>query len=172
MHEINFEKDKKIILFQKYNFSKSLASLIISTVWSYLPKTSIEFRKQHRKYEHDHHLENSFIHPHPKKLWENYKQFINRFFIGFPDVHQTLLDIIAEENRVVMYFKYTGTHTGAFMGVAPTGKKITLRAIVTWSIVDGKIVEKGTQVWDFMDMYKQLGIIEYTEYGKKLFPQK
>jgi predicted ester cyclase len=53
--------------------------------------------------------------------------------------------------------------------VAPTGKKITLRAIVTWRIVDGKIVEKASQVWDFIDIYKQLGIIEYTEYGKKLF---
>jgi steroid delta-isomerase-like uncharacterized protein len=106
------------------------------------------------------------------KGWESYKQFINRFFKGFPDVHQTLLNMTAEENRVVMHFKYTGTHTGEFMGVAPTSKKINLRAIVTWRIEDHKIVEKGSQVWDFLDMYKQLGIIEYTEYGKKLFPHK
>jgi len=104
--------------------------------------------------------------------WESYKQFINRFFIGFPDVHQTLLDMIAEGNRVVMYFKYIGTHTGDFLGVAPTGKKITLYAITTWRIVDGKIVEKGSQVWNFLDMYKQLGIIEYTEKGKKIFPEQ
>lgn len=45
-----------------------------------------------------------------------------------------------------MYFKYIGTHTGEFLGVAPTGKKITLYAIATWRIVDGKIVEKGSQV--------------------------
>ena len=69
-----------------------------------------------------------------------------------------------------MYFKYIGTHTGEFLGVAPTGKKITLYAIATWRIVDGKIVEKGSQVWDFLDLYKQLGIIEYTEKGKKIFP--
>ena len=74
---------------------------------------------------------------------KSYKQFINRFFTGFPDVHQTLLDMIAEGNRVVMYFKYSGTHTGEFLGVAPTGKKITLYAIATWHIVDDKIIEKG-----------------------------
>jgi predicted ester cyclase len=71
-----------------------------------------------------------------------------------------------------MYFKYIATHTGEFLGVAPTGKKITLYGIVTWRIVDGKIVEKGPQVWDFMDIYKQLGIIEYTEKGRKLFPEQ
>ena len=37
---------------------------------------------------------------------------------------------------------------------------------------DGKIVEKASQVWDFMDFFKQLGVIEYTEKGKKLFPEK
>jgi hypothetical protein len=66
--------------------------------------------------------------------------------------------MITEENRVVMYFTFTGTHTGVFMGVAPTGKKITLRAIVTWRIVDGKIVEKASQVWDFIDIYNRKSI--------------
>jgi steroid delta-isomerase-like uncharacterized protein len=104
--------------------------------------------------------------------WESYKQFITRFFIGFPDVHQTLLDMIAEGNRVVMYFKYIGTHTGEFLGVAPTDKKITLYAITTWRIAEGKIVEKGSQVWDFLDIFTQLGIIEYTEKGKQIFPEQ
>ena len=54
MHEINFQNESKIVLFQKFNFSKSLNSLITSFIWSYLPKMSSEFRKYHRIYEKEH----------------------------------------------------------------------------------------------------------------------
>jgi predicted ester cyclase len=67
--------------------------------------------------------------------------------------------------------KLTGTHTGEYYGLAPTGKKITYTAVAICRIVDGKIVE-GWGVYDMLDFYKQLGAIEYTEKGKKLFPEE
>jgi len=33
-------------------------------------------------------------------------------------------------------------------------------------------VARESQVWDFMDFFKKIGVIEYTEKGKKLFPEK
>jgi len=80
MHEIHFQKNFKTVLFQKYNFSKSLNSLITSFIWSYLPKMSSEFRKHHRIYETSHNFKQNFIHPHPKYLWESYKKFL--FLLG------------------------------------------------------------------------------------------
>ena len=38
-------------------------------------------------------------------------------------------------------------------------------------IVDGKVVEKESGVYDELDFLKQLGVIEYTEKAKKLSPE-
>jgi predicted ester cyclase len=106
---------------------------------------------------------------------ESYKQVLTMVFKGFPDWHETIEDIIAEGDKVWVLEKVTGTHTGEleFLGstFAPTGKKITMTAVCIWRIVDGKVAEKESEVYDFLDFYKQLGVIEYTEKAKKLFPQ-
>jgi len=101
---------------------------------------------------------------------ESYKQYETIFTKGFPDMHRTIEDIIAEGDKVWIRMTGTATHTGEFLGLAPTGKKITLTGVMIWRIVDGKIVEKWAAL-DNMDFYKQLGLIEYTEKGKKIFPE-
>ena len=99
------------------------------------------------------------------------KQDIEEEIKAFPDWHETIEDILAEGDKVCFRVKLTGTHTGEYYGLAPTGKKITYTAVAICRIVDGKIVE-GWGVYDMLDFYKQLGIIEYTEKGKKLFPEE
>jgi len=99
---------------------------------------------------------------------EAYKQYITVFFKGFPDFHETIEDIIAEGDKVWVRFTFTGTHTGEYRGLAPTGKKITAEIVDIFRIVNGKVVE-WWEVADALDMSKQLGLIEYTEKGKKLF---
>jgi predicted ester cyclase len=104
-----------------------------------------------------------------------YKQFETMFFKSFPDWQETIEDIIAEGDKVWVYFNATGTHTCELnmLGItlAPTGRKITITAVQMWRLIDGKVIEKQT-VADELEAYKQLGIIEYTEKGKELFPQK
>ena len=58
-----------------------------------------------------------------------------------PDYHTTIEDLIAEGNKVVARVTLTGTHTGDFYGIPPTGKRINLSAIYIVRIQDGKIVE-------------------------------
>jgi len=102
---------------------------------------------------------------------ESFKQLYTMTLKGFPDWHDTIEDIIAEGDKVWTRIKATGTHTGEYRGVlAPTGKKITLTCVVIYRIVDGKVVEKES-IYDMLDFYKQLGVIEYTEKAKKLFPE-
>ena len=101
---------------------------------------------------------------------EGLKQLMNKLFKAFPDFHETIEDIIAEVDKVWVLLTYTGTHTGEFLGFAPTGKKITSRAVDIYRIVNGKIVE-GSEVDDSLDFFKQIGAIEITEKGKKLFPE-
>ena len=105
---------------------------------------------------------------------ESYKKFEAMFIKGFPDYHDNIEDIIAEGDKVWVLGKVTGTHTGEweFLGItfAPTGKKIAWTAVNIFRIVNGKTVERKS-VRDMLDFLKQLGVIEYTEKAKELFPE-
>ena len=102
---------------------------------------------------------------------EGLKQLMNMAFKAFPDFHETIEDIVAEGDKVWARITFTGTHTGEFMGMAPTGRKITTEMVDIFRIVNGKLVEYR-DVNNNLDYLKKLGIIEYTEKGKKLFPEK
>ncbi len=99
---------------------------------------------------------------------EGAKQLFIMGFTGFPDWHEAIDDIIAEGDKVWLRLTYTGTHTGEFFGLPPTGNKVTMTAVAIYRIVKGKLVE-GWFINDGLDLFKQIGAIEYTEKGKKLF---
>jgi len=99
------------------------------------------------------------------------KQNITEIHKAFPDIYRPIENIIAEGDKVWMHVNGTGTHTGEYHGIVPTGKKITFTGVVIFRIVDGKIVHMGSQVWDFMDLFKQLGAIEFTEIAKRILPK-
>ena len=102
-----------------------------------------------------------YVH-HAQKLrgLESVKQYEAMIYKGFPDLHDTIEDIIAEGDKVWVRVKVTGTHTGEYRGLAPTGKKITVTYVGIYRVVNGKVVERWS-VYDMLDFYKQLGVIEY-----------
>ncbi|MHA1964063.1 MAG: ester cyclase [Candidatus Thorarchaeota archaeon] len=91
---------------------------------------------------------------------EDLKEILRRQNEGVPDVHRTIENIIADENTVWIRVKITGTHTGEYRGIAPTGRKYVMEAVPSYRIVDGKIVE-GWSVWNPIDYFRKLGVIEY-----------
>ena len=101
---------------------------------------------------------------------EGLKQLFNMGLKAFPDWNETIEDIIAEGDKVWVLITYSGTHTGEFMGLAPTGNKITTKAVDIYRIVNGKLAEYWN-VTDNMRLFKPIGAIEITEKGKKLFPE-
>jgi len=64
---------------------------------------------------------------------EDVRQFYTRVFKDFPDFHRTIEDIIAEDDKVWVCFKTTGT--------APSGKTMNLTTVGIFRIADGKIAE-------------------------------
>jgi predicted ester cyclase len=48
------------------------------------------------------------------------------------------------------------THSGAFMGIAPTGKRVEIRYMDFWKVADGRIVDNWVMV-DFPHVLAQLG---------------
>jgi len=109
-------------------------------------------------------------HTHQLRGLKNIKQFFTMLIKSFPDFQSTIEDMIAEGDKVWVRLKETGTHTGEYRGLAPTGKKFNITAIHNFRIVNGKVVEDFS-VSDDLAFYKQLGVIEPTEKGKKLFPK-
>jgi steroid delta-isomerase-like uncharacterized protein len=76
--------------------------------------------------------------------------------IGMPDYYTAIEDLIAEGDKVVARVTMTGTHTGDFWGVPPTGNQVNLTAIYIVRIADGKIVEHWGEE-DGMKVFRQLG---------------
>jgi len=91
---------------------------------------------------------------------KGFKQSVTLLYEGFPDIHATIDDIIAEGDKVWDRVTLTATHTGEYRGLAPTGKKITFKGVRIWRIVNSKVVERES-FYDFLSFYRQLGVIEY-----------
>ena len=81
------------------------------------------------------------------------------FYEALPDLTVTEEHAVAQQDRVVTRVMTSGTHRGTFMGVAPTGRKISFTGIVTYRLDDeGKIVERW-QDFDTMGLMQQMGAI-------------
>jgi len=77
---------------------------------------------------------------------------------GFPDYQTAIDDLIAEGDTVVARITMSGTHTGSFMGIPPTGKRISFTGMYIARIDDGKIVEHWGEE-DGVSLLQQLGVL-------------
>ena len=75
---------------------------------------------------------------------------------AFPDRVDIIEEVIAEGERVGLLFRVTGTHTGNFFGIEPTGRKIDVHEVAMLRIVNGRMVE-GWFMMDETALLKQLG---------------
>ena len=96
--------------------------------------------------------------PGPIQGRDGFKQFAATYQTAFEDALVTIDDQIAEGDQVVTRWTGRGTHTGELMGIAPTGKEVTVSGITIARLADGKIAEE----WELMDapgMLVQLGAV-------------
>jgi steroid delta-isomerase-like uncharacterized protein len=93
----------------------------------------------------------------PLKLAE-YKNVVEKLYRAFPDLHHSIEDVIAEEDRVVMRLIDRGTHKGEFEEISPTGKRVEVPFINICRVVNGKLVETWGQ-FDRLGLMKQLGAV-------------
>jgi steroid delta-isomerase-like uncharacterized protein len=76
---------------------------------------------------------------------------------AFPDFRSTIIDLVAEGDKVVAFVLSEGTHREDFAGVPATGRPFAMQEIQILRIVDGKMVEHW-QVVDLLGMLVQLGL--------------
>ena len=77
---------------------------------------------------------------------------------AFSERKVTIEDAVAEGDKVAMRFSITGKHTGAMMGIAPTGKTIHISASGIFRIVDGKATDNWVN-FDALGLLQQLGAV-------------
>lgn len=78
-------------------------------------------------------------------------EVMERIFEIFPDYTETLLGMMAEGDRVFIYWRNAGTHL--------TGIHAEWHGFSDYRLKDGKIVE-GWQIHDLLSLYEQLGLVE------------
>ena len=86
----------------------------------------------------------------------------DKFHIAFPDLQVTIDDMIAEGDKTVTRVTMSGTFTGEFHGIAPTGKTAAIPGIVISHFAGGKEVEAWGS-YDSLSMYQQLGVTPPTQ---------
>jgi predicted ester cyclase len=75
---------------------------------------------------------------------------------AFPDRVDVIERVIADGDRVGLLFRVTGTHTGNFFGIEPTGRRVDVYEVALLRIVDGQMVE-GWFMMDEAELLRQLG---------------
>jgi steroid delta-isomerase-like uncharacterized protein len=89
---------------------------------------------------------------------ESERQAIVRDNTAFPNPQVTIEDQIAEGDKVVTRWTFRATHSGDFMGMPPSGKRLDVTGVHIHRIAGGKIVE----IWahpDSLGFMQQLGAI-------------
>lgn len=65
----------------------------------------------------------------------------------FPDETVTIVDEVAEGDRVALLWTWQGTHAGEFQGRSPTGKLVKTEGITLFRLASGRIAE----MWEYYD---------------------
>ncbi len=99
--------------------------------------------------------------PEPVRGAEAVLQAVQAFHNAFPDWRDTIDDLIAEGDRVVMRWTSGGTHRGTFAGVPPTERPVTLNGIDIFRIERGRIAEHWSQA-DMAGFVKRLKAADTT----------
>jgi steroid delta-isomerase-like uncharacterized protein len=85
-------------------------------------------------------------------------RWIAPFRESFPDVTMTIVDLIAEADKVVGRFTCSGTHRSTWRGHPPTGRRFhNIAEVYIFTIHDGRIAS----AWGLEDTHtriQQLGI--------------
>lgn len=64
---------------------------------------------------------------------------------------------LTEGEWMAAFGRQEATHSGKFMGIEPTGKRVEIRYMDFWKVADGKIVDNYVMV-DFPHVMQQLGV--------------
>lgn len=81
-----------------------------------------------------------------------HQAFAATFYAAFPDLRHEVELIAADGDRVAVRFCLHGTHSGGFLGIAPTGRTIVVAATAILRVT-------ATQVAELWAEFDRLGLL-------------
>ena len=103
-----------------------------------------------------HNISQPGVHTHEQR-----KKMLIELNKAFPDIKYTILDMVAEGDKVACRYVIRGTHKGEFTGIPPTSKRIELSSLAIARVAQGKVAEMWVEN-NSLVMMLQIGVIPLT----------
>lgn len=94
--------------------------------------------------------------------YEDIVGFLEAHFEAFPDYTGTTHAMTAEDDLVTVRYSASGTHTGSYKDVEPTGLEATWTGLAMYRVEDDEVAE----IWleeDRLGLLEQLELVDSTE---------
>jgi len=89
---------------------------------------------------------------------EGAKQKWSAYIAALPDMRATIVDLVAEGEKVAVAWTVEGTHRGVLLGIAATGRYVRLSGMALYRLAGGKITE-ASEEFDKLNLMQQLGVL-------------
>ena len=86
------------------------------------------------------------------------RELMTAYHAALPDLHVKIDELVCTDNKSILLFTLSGTHENEFLGIAATGKQVSINGMTRSYIENGQIIEE----WELLDqltMFQQLGIV-------------
>ena len=81
------------------------------------------------------------------------------YFHAFGDLKVVQEDFLVDGNHVALVGRLTGTDTGGFMGMAPSGRAVSVPIVFVYELRDG-LIARERRIYDFTGVLVQVGLIK------------
>ncbi|ELZ18394.1 hypothetical protein C477_10013 [Haloterrigena salina JCM 13891] len=89
---------------------------------------------------------------------DEYREYVETYREAFPDVEYEVEAAVAEGETVALRYTARGTHEGSFMGLEPTGDRVSVSGMEMYRVEDGTIAELWTS-YDALGLFQELGVV-------------
>lgn len=89
--------------------------------------------------------------------YDHFKDLLQWFYAEVPVITHEVHEIIADGDKVTVFFSAKATHDVESFGVPATGRELEWNAIAIYTIFEGKIQTRW-EVADILSLYEQLGM--------------
>lgn len=86
-------------------------------------------------------LTEDFVHNGAARGQAGQREAVQAFLDAFDPLRNEILVLVAEDDLVAAHQRWTGTHVGAFAGIAATGRAVEFVSTAILRIADGRIAE-------------------------------
>lgn len=77
---------------------------------------------------------------------------------AFPDLILTLMDVVADEDQVALFWIARNMHRGSIMNIPASGRAVSAIGVNLLKLRDG-LVRETTTIWDVAGMLRGIGLL-------------